>query len=81
MVVRFELNLKFLEGFSKNTQMLYFMRTLPVGAELFRVNRRTDMKTLIAVLQVHLITVHSARTVFMCFVFTCVSEHKLLRLM
>ena len=35
---------------------------------------RTDMTMLIAVLQVHLKTVHTARTVFMCFVFTCVSE-------
>jgi len=55
--------------------MLYFMRIRPVGAKLFRVNRRTDMTTLIAVFQVHLKTVHSASTVFMCFVFTCVSEH------
>ena len=30
--------------FSKSTQISNFMRIRPVGAELFHVDRRTDMK-------------------------------------
>jgi hypothetical protein len=35
-----------LDRFSKNTQMLNFMKILPVGADLFNVGGRTDMTKL-----------------------------------
>jgi len=38
----------FLDGFSKNTQIPNFTKIRPVWAELFRVDRRTDMTKLIA---------------------------------
>ena len=42
ILVRFEWNLNFLDRFSKNTQILNFMKIRPVEAELFHVDRRTD---------------------------------------
>jgi len=39
ILVRFQWNLDFLDSFSKNTQMLNFMKIHPKGAELFRVER------------------------------------------
>jgi hypothetical protein len=45
ILVRFKLNLKFLEGFEKDTQISNFMKIRPVGAELFRADRRTDGRT------------------------------------
>ena len=42
IVVRFCLNLNFLDNFSINTQMSYFVRTRPVGAELFNVDGHDD---------------------------------------
>ena len=50
MLLRFQWNLKFVDSFSKNTQMLNFMKIRPVGAELFHVERtdwRIDMTKLI----------------------------------
>jgi len=35
------MNIKFLDRFSKNTQMSNFMKIRPVGAELFRTDRQT----------------------------------------
>ena len=40
------MNLNFLSGFSKKSQISNFIKILPVGAELFRVDRRTDMTKL-----------------------------------
>jgi len=42
---------KFLDIFSKNTQMLYFMKIRPVGAELFHADRQTDITKLIGFTQ------------------------------
>jgi hypothetical protein len=36
---------KFLDRFSKNTQMLNFTKIRPVGAELFHADGRTDRQT------------------------------------
>jgi len=36
----------FSRDFSKNTQISYFTKIRPVGAELFHANRRTDMTKL-----------------------------------
>ena len=38
-------NIKFLYIFSKNTQISNFMKIPLVGDELFRADRRTDIKT------------------------------------
>ena len=43
ILVRFSLNLKFLDRFSKNTQISWFMKILSLGAELFHADGRTDM--------------------------------------
>ena len=37
-----QLDLNFLDGFSKNTQMSNFVNTQPVGAELSNADRRTE---------------------------------------
>jgi len=42
------LNLNFLAKFSKNTQILIFIKIRPMGTELFLKDRRTDMTKLIA---------------------------------
>ena len=42
MLVRFCWNLTFMGGFSKNTQILNFMKILPLGAELFNADGRTE---------------------------------------
>ena len=39
---RFNWNLNFLDTFSKNTVISNFIKIRPVGAELFRVNGRTE---------------------------------------
>ena len=36
------MKLEFLDGFSKNNQILNFMKIHHVGAELFHADRRTD---------------------------------------
>jgi hypothetical protein len=44
--VRFSLNFKFLNGFSKNIKISYFTKIRPVGTELFLADRgRTDGRT------------------------------------
>ena len=45
ILVRFWWNLNPLDRFLKNTQMLNFMKTLPVGAELLHVSGQTDIHT------------------------------------
>jgi hypothetical protein len=42
ILVRFELNLGYLDRFLKNTQIPNFMKFRPVGAELFHADGQTD---------------------------------------
>ena len=42
ILFRFSLDLNFLDRFSKNTQILNFMKIRSVEAELFHADRRTD---------------------------------------
>ena len=41
------MELEFLDSFSRSTQKSNFMKILPVGAQLFHADRRTDMTKLI----------------------------------
>jgi hypothetical protein len=45
------IKLEFSRQFAKNPQILNFMKIRPVGAELFREERRTDMTKLIVALR------------------------------
>ena len=45
ILVKFERNLNFLDGFSKNTKILNFVYIRPVGAEAFHAYRLTDGRT------------------------------------
>jgi hypothetical protein len=45
IIVKFQLNLNFLDRFSLNPRILKFIKILPVVAELFRWNGRTDERT------------------------------------
>ena len=45
IVVIFSCNLDFLDRFSRNTQISNFIKILPVGADLFHADRRTDGQT------------------------------------
>jgi hypothetical protein len=51
ILVRFYRNLKFIDKFinrfAKNTQISNFIQMRPVGADLFRADRRTDMTKLL----------------------------------
>jgi hypothetical protein len=49
ILVRYERNSNFLDGFSKNAQISNFMKIPPVGAELIHADGRTDMTKLIVV--------------------------------
>jgi hypothetical protein len=40
--IRFEENVNFLKGFSKNTQITNLMKIHPVGAESFQADRQTN---------------------------------------
>ena len=42
ILVRFLLNFNFLDRYFKNPQMLNFKKVLPMGAELFHADWRTD---------------------------------------
>ena len=42
IINRLQLNLKFIDGFSKNTQISNLMKIRPVGAELFRAGGQTE---------------------------------------
>jgi hypothetical protein len=42
------MKINFLDRFAKNTQISNFMKILPVVAELFHADRRTDMKLRVA---------------------------------
>ena len=42
IIVRFELNLNFIDRFSKYSPITNFMKILAVGAELFHADRQTD---------------------------------------
>ena len=42
ILVRFEINLNFLDRYSKNAQISKFVKIRPVGAELFQAHGRTD---------------------------------------
>ena len=46
ILVRFYSNSNFRKRLSKSTQTSNFMKIRPVGAELFRADRRTDMATI-----------------------------------
>ena len=43
ILVRVSRNLNFLDRFSKKSQISNIIKLRPVGAELFHMNRRTDM--------------------------------------
>ena len=45
IIVRFEWNLNFLDRFSKNIQILNFVKIRPVEAELFQEEGQTDRQT------------------------------------
>ena len=45
ILLRFSLNLNFLDGFSKSTQISNLIISRSVGAELFHMDRRTDEQT------------------------------------
>jgi len=47
ILVQFSRNLNMLDRFSTNTQIQNFIKIRPVGAELFHVDRRTDMTKLL----------------------------------
>ena len=42
ILFRFQWNFNFIHRFSENSQISNFMKILPVGAELFHADRRTD---------------------------------------
>jgi hypothetical protein len=43
------MNIEFLDTFEKHNRISYFMKALPVGAELFHADGQTDMTKLIVV--------------------------------
>jgi hypothetical protein len=45
ILVIFQWNMNFIDGFSKNTQISNFMKIRPVGAELLHEDSRTDGRT------------------------------------
>jgi hypothetical protein len=72
ILVNFSLNLDILDRFLKNPQISDFIKILPVGAELFHADGRTDTTKLIVAFRNFAISQKNStfcpHSVFMCFV-------------
>ena len=72
ILVRFYLNKNFLDIFSKNTQILNYMKIRPAGAERIHADGRTDMTKLIVAFRNFVKpptnSIFCAQSIFMSFV-------------
>jgi hypothetical protein len=64
ILVRCDWNLNFLGGFSKNNQMWNSTKIIPVGAELFREDKRTDRQTWLSKQSLFVILLKCLKTQF-----------------